>query len=92
MVGAGSLIIAVPLGVACAAYLAEIASSKEKEIFKPIIEILAGIPSVILGFFGLVVLAPLISRLFNVSTDNYCYPQHAAGCPYLRYDRLFSAR
>ncbi len=68
MVGAGSLIIAVPLGVACAAYLAEIASTREREIFKPIIEILAGIPSVVLGFFGLVVVAPLLSRLFNIPT------------------------
>jgi len=66
MVGTGALVIAVPLGVACAAYLAEVASSREREIFKPIIEILAGIPSVVLGFFGLVVLAPLIARIFNI--------------------------
>lgn len=66
MVGIGALVIAVPLGVACAAYLAEVASSREREIFKPIIEILAGIPSVVLGFFGLVVLAPLIARIFNI--------------------------
>lgn len=68
MVGAGSLVIAVPLGVGCAAYLAEIASAREREIFKPVIEILAGIPSVVLGFLGLVLLAPLISRLFNIPT------------------------
>ncbi|MFZ5434921.1 MAG: phosphate ABC transporter permease subunit PstC [Bacillota bacterium] len=66
MVGTGSLVFAVPLGVACAAYLAEVASPREREIVKPIIEILAGIPSVVLGFFGLVVLSPLIARIFNL--------------------------
>ncbi len=66
MVTVGALLIAVPLGVAAAAYLAEIASDWERELFKPIVEILAGIPSVVLGFFGLVVLAPLISRIFDI--------------------------
>lgn len=66
MVGAGSIIFAVPLGVACAAYLAEVASPREREIFKPVIEILAGIPSVVLGFLGLVVIAPLLSRVFGL--------------------------
>ncbi|RJX28979.1 MAG: phosphate ABC transporter permease subunit PstC [Dethiobacter sp.] len=66
MVGTGSLLFAVPLGVACAAYLAEVASPREREIFKPIIEILAGIPSVVLGFFGLVVVAPLLSSVFGL--------------------------
>lgn len=68
LVGFGSLLFAVPLGVACAAYLAEVASPWEREVFKPIIEILAGIPSVVLGFFGLVVLAPLIARIFDLSS------------------------
>ena len=68
MVGFGSLLFSVPLGVACAAYLAEVASPKERELIKPVIEILAGIPSVVLGFFGLVVLAPLLSRIFGLSS------------------------
>ncbi len=68
MVAFGSLALAVPLGVACAAYLAEIASPREREIFKPVIEILAGIPSVVVGFFGLVVLSPLIARIFGLPT------------------------
>lgn len=68
LVGFGSLLFAVPLGVACAAYLAEVASPWEREIFKPLIEILAGIPSVVLGFFGLVVLAPLMARVFDLSS------------------------
>lgn len=66
MVTLGALAFAVPLGVAAAAYLAEIASPWEREIFKPVVEILAGIPSVVLGFIGLVVLAPLIARIFGV--------------------------
>ncbi len=66
MVTAGALVFAVPLGVAAAAYLAEIASPWEREFFKPIVEVLAGIPSVVLGFIGLVVLAPLIARVFGV--------------------------
>ncbi|MGM0688504.1 MAG: phosphate ABC transporter permease subunit PstC [Bacillota bacterium] len=66
MVTVGALVFAVPIGVAAAAYLAEIAAPWERELFKPIVEVLAGIPSVVLGFFGLVVIAPLISRIFNV--------------------------
>ncbi|MGM0652935.1 MAG: phosphate ABC transporter permease subunit PstC [Bacillota bacterium] len=68
MVTLGALFFAVPLGVAAAAYLAEIASPWEREFFKPIVEILAGVPSVVLGFFGLVVLAPLIARVFNLNS------------------------
>ncbi len=66
MVTVGALAFAVPMGVAAAAYLAEIASPWEREFFKPIVEVLAGIPSVVLGFIGLVVLAPLIARFFNI--------------------------
>ncbi|MDY6827451.1 MAG: phosphate ABC transporter permease subunit PstC [Bacillota bacterium] len=66
MVTAGALVIAVPVGIAAAAYLSEIASPWEREFFKPVVEILAGIPSVVLGFIGLVVLAPLIAAAFNI--------------------------
>lgn len=68
MVTIGALIFAVPIGVAAAAYLAEIASPWERELFKPIVEVLAGVPSVVLGFIGLVVLAPLIARIFNLNS------------------------
>jgi phosphate transport system permease protein len=66
MVTAGALFFAVPLGVAAAAYLSEIASPWERELFKPIVEVLAGIPSVVLGFIGLVLLAPLIAKVFGI--------------------------
>jgi phosphate transport system permease protein len=59
-------LIAVPFGVCAAVYIAEVAAPWERETFKPLIELLAGIPSVVLGFFGLVVLAPLVKRLFGL--------------------------
>jgi len=68
MVTVGALLFAVPIGVAAAAYLAEIASPWEREFFKPVVEVLAGIPSVVLGFFGLVVLAPIIARTFDLNS------------------------
>jgi phosphate transport system permease protein len=56
----GALIIGVPFGVACAIVLAEMAPPKARAILKPTIEILAGIPSVVYGFMGIVVLLPWI--------------------------------
>ncbi len=61
-------VVAVPVGIGCAAYLAEVASSKVREIAKPIIELLAGIPSVMMGFIGLMLLAPLVQSAFNLNT------------------------
>ncbi|MBB6216990.1 phosphate transport system permease protein [Anaerosolibacter carboniphilus] len=56
----GALIIGVPMGIACAIFLAEIAPKPLVKVFKPAIELLAGIPSVVYGFFGLSVLVPMI--------------------------------
>ena len=56
----GALLIGVPLGVACAVYLAEFSSPRWVNILKPAIELLAGIPSVVYGFLGVMWLAPLI--------------------------------
>lgn len=64
----GALLVGVPLGVGSAIYLSEIASTNVREALKPFIEILAGIPSVIYGLFGMAVLAPLVRKLFNVPT------------------------
>ena len=63
LVTAGAVIIAVPLGLTTAVYLGEFAPPWQREILKPLIEMLAGIPSIVLGFLGWVVLAPLIQRL-----------------------------
>ncbi len=63
-----STAVAVPVGVACAAYLSEVAPPKVAETVKPIIEILAGIPSVMMGFIGLALLSPFVQSLFNLNT------------------------
>ncbi|MGI6257995.1 MAG: phosphate ABC transporter permease subunit PstC [Anaerovoracaceae bacterium] len=59
----GALIIGIPTGVGCAVFLAEVANKKVARIFKSAVELLAGIPSVVYGFFGLVVLVPLIRNI-----------------------------
>jgi len=56
----GALIIGVPLGLACAIYLTEFSSRRLRRILKPVIELLAGIPSVVYGFIGVVILVPFI--------------------------------
>lgn len=61
-------LIAIPFGVVGAVYLSEVAVAAEREILKPFIELLAGIPSVVIGFFGLVVLAPWVKWLFGLQT------------------------
>jgi phosphate transport system permease protein len=61
-------VIAIPFGICGAVYIAEIAHRGEKEFLKPFIELLAGIPSVVLGFFGLVVVAPLVKEIFGLSS------------------------
>jgi phosphate transport system permease protein len=66
MVTVGALVIAIPLGVGTAAYLTDVAPPKIREIAKPVIEILAGIPSVVIGFLGIVLVGPLIARVFGL--------------------------
>ncbi|MCD6216530.1 phosphate ABC transporter permease subunit PstC [bacterium] len=61
-------LIAVPISILSAVYISEFAGDREKEILKPVIELLAGIPSVVLGFFGLIVLAPIVKQAFGLST------------------------
>ena len=63
-----STAIAVPVGVGCAAYLAEVAPAKVRETVKPVVELLAGIPSVVMGFIGLLLLSPLVQSMFNLNT------------------------
>lgn len=60
--------VAVPVSVCTAVYIAEIASRTENHFLKPFIELLAGIPSVVLGFFGLVVVAPFIKDAFHLAS------------------------
>lgn len=67
MVTIGALVIAIPWGIFTAIYIAEIAPRRISEILKPIVEVLAIFPSVILGFIGLIVIAPLVANTFNLS-------------------------
>jgi phosphate transport system permease protein len=61
-------VIAIPFGIIGAVYISEVAAPKEREFLKPFIEILAGIPSVVLGFFGLIVIAPMVKEVFGLNT------------------------
>ncbi len=63
-----SSVIAVPLGVGAALYLAEVAGPRMREIIKPAVELLASLPSVVLGFVGMVVIAPLMQQLLDIPT------------------------
>jgi len=61
-----AILFAIPIGLVTAIYMAEIASERVRRLMKPVIELLAGIPSVVYGFFGLVVLVPMIQQVFNL--------------------------
>ncbi len=64
----GAALISIPIGVGCAVYIAEIAPLKIKEILKAGIELLAAIPSVVLGFIGMVTLVPWVKSTFHLPT------------------------
>lgn len=63
-----STLFAIPLGVGTAFYLAEIAPSSVRRILKPTIELIEGLPTVVIGFFGMVVIAPWLQNTFNIAT------------------------
>jgi len=69
LVTALGTLIAIPFGVGGALYVAEFAAPRERELLKPFIEVLAGVPSVVLGFFGLAVLGPAIKALFGLDSS-----------------------
>lgn len=60
--------ISIPLGVLTALYLAEKASPRVREWVKPIVELLAALPSVVIGFFGMVIVAPFLQQVLNIPT------------------------
>jgi len=66
MVTFGAILFALPFGMATAIFMSEVADIRLRNILKPVVELLAGIPSVVYGFFGLVVLVPLIQQLFKL--------------------------
>jgi len=63
-----SMVIALPFGIGTAIYIGEIAPQGIKEILKPLVEVLAGIPSVVLGFIGILVLSPMMRTALNLPT------------------------
>ncbi len=67
-VTAGAIVIGVPIGILCAIYMARFCPKKLYKILHPAVELLAGIPSIVYGFFGLVVIVPIVQDLFNLSS------------------------
>lgn len=66
-VTAGAIIVGVPIGILCAVFMARFCPKRIYPILKPAIELMAGIPSIVYGFFGLVVLVPAIQKLTGTS-------------------------
>ncbi|HVQ00252.1 MAG TPA: phosphate ABC transporter permease PstA [Candidatus Thermoplasmatota archaeon] len=68
LVTLGAMVISIPLSIGSAIFISEIAPPRLRNILKPAVELLAGIPSVVYGFFGLIVLVPWIASTFGVPT------------------------
>lgn len=66
-VTAGAIIVGVPIGILCAVFMARFCPKKIYPVLKPMIELMAGIPSIVYGFFGLVVIVPLVQDIFGGS-------------------------
>ncbi len=64
-VTAGALLFGVPIGIFSAVYMAKFCPKKLYRVLKPAVELLAGIPSVVYGFFGMIILVPLVRELFG---------------------------
>jgi phosphate transport system permease protein len=67
-VTAAASLISIPLGVLTALYLAEVASARVREWVKPMVELLAALPSVVIGFFGMVIVAPFLQEILDIPT------------------------
>lgn len=66
-VTAGAIVVGVPIGILCAVFMARFCPKKIYPVLKPMIELMAGIPSIVYGFFGLVVIVPLMQDVFGGS-------------------------
>lgn len=92
-------VMAIPLGLGTAVYIAEVANHRVKEFLKPMIEMLASFPSVVLGFFGMVIIAPILSnRLSPVLSEKLPELLQSTHIPFISttladfcYDKLFIA-
>lgn len=65
LVAAGAMLIALPLGLLAAIYLSEYASDRARKILKPMLEILAGVPTVVYGYFALTFITPLLQKIWS---------------------------
>ena len=61
-----AILIALPFGLAVAIYMSEVADSRVRNLLKPVVELLSGIPSVVYGFFGLIVIVPFLQKVFDL--------------------------
>jgi phosphate transport system permease protein len=68
LVTLGAALLAIPFGIGTAIFISEIASQWLKEVLKPLVELLAGLPSVMLGFLGILVFSPFLRRLLDLPT------------------------
>jgi phosphate transport system permease protein len=68
MTSATAMVVALPLGLSVAVYLSEYASDRARKVLKPVLEVLAGIPTVVYGYFALTFMTPLLRSLFGVDT------------------------
>jgi phosphate transport system permease protein len=68
LVTVGAALVAIPIGILTAIFIAEVASRSVREFLKPFVEILAGIPSVVLGFIGILVLVPFVRTALDLPT------------------------
>lgn len=67
---AGAIICGVPIGILTAIFLAKFCSKRVQKLIKPAIDLLAGIPSIIYGFFGMIVLVPMVRNVFNIANGS----------------------
>ncbi|MCE5274022.1 MAG: phosphate ABC transporter permease subunit PstC [Syntrophaceae bacterium] len=67
-VTAGAMVVCVPIGVGSALFIHELAGARQRAFLKPMVEILAGIPSIVYGFFGMVMVAPFLQDLLDIPT------------------------
>ncbi len=64
----GAMVVCVPIGIGTALFIHELASHSQRAFLKPVIELLAGIPSIVYGFFGMVIVAPFLQDLLGIPT------------------------
>ncbi len=68
LITVGAVIVCIPLGIGSALYLHELAGNTQRAFLKPLVELLASIPSVVYGFFGMVILTPFLQEVFHLPT------------------------